>query len=247
MHYQYNYSKLHPLAAYDSTQRERKAKTIIAILQEIYTDTNKLKLLDVGASAGAIDNYLSNYLGEVTGIDIDEQAIEYAKINHQKSNLNFEIGDAMHLKFEESSFDIVICTQIYEHVPDPMLMMNEIYRVLKKGGVCYFAAGNRLVFNEPHYRLPMLSIMPKKLAHIYLQLMRRGETYFETHFTYWGLKKLVLNFQIRDFTVPMINNPSKYFIDYMLPPCSQKHRLAKFIARYFYWLLPTYIWILKKD
>ena len=40
----------------------------------------------------------------------------------------------MKLSFKENSFDIVICTHVYEHVPNSKKLFDEIYRVLKPGG-----------------------------------------------------------------------------------------------------------------
>lgn len=74
--------------------------------------------------------------------------------------------------------------------------MDEIYRVLRPGGVCFLAAGNRFVFMEAHYHLPFLSVIPKWMAHKYINLFKKADYYYETHLTYWGLKKLVSKFDI---------------------------------------------------
>ena len=80
---------------------------------------------------------MSEYFLSVIGIDIDEKAINSARDNFSKDNLSFDIGDAMELPYEDETFDIVISSHIYEHVPDTGKMMTEIYRVLKDDGVCY--------------------------------------------------------------------------------------------------------------
>ena len=69
-------------------------------------------------------------------------------------------------------------------------MMEEIRRVLTPGGVCYFAAGNRLTLMEPHYHLPLLSILPKTIGHIYVRLAGKANSYYETHLIIWGLRRL---------------------------------------------------------
>lgn len=96
----------------------------------------------------------------------------------------------MKLKFASESMDIIISSHVYEHVPDSKQMMKEIYRVLKPDGFCFFAAANRLMWNEPHYHLPLLSIFPKRIAHLYLRVLGKGNHYYETHLTYWGLKTI---------------------------------------------------------
>ena len=60
--------------------------------------------------------------------------------------------------------------------------MDEIHRMLKPGGVCYFSAGNRITLIEAHHKLPLLSVIPKKLAHYYLRIFTE-HNYFENHLT----------------------------------------------------------------
>lgn len=244
--YQYNFSA-NASSVFDTTNRELKAKTIIAVLSEYFNkNTNKLCLLDVGASSGIIDNFLADHFLSVTGIDIDEPAIKHATSVYSKQNLKFHIGDALKLTFEDNCFDVVVCAHVYEHVPDANVMMKEIYRVLKPGGVCYFGASNRLRWNEPHYNLPLLSVVPRVTSHIYIRLAKKAQYYHELHFSYWGLKKLASGFILHDYTGKLIKDPAAYKVDYMLPPNSLKTKMAKYLFRFFPWITPSYIWLLEK-
>ena len=245
--YQYNFSQL-PAGQYNVAGREKKAKTMISVLRE-YIDNplENLTLLDIGASVGIIDNYLASYFKLVIGIDLDYHAISQAKQLSNKKNLIFQVGDAMNLQFSNNTFDVVICSQVYEHVPNPEKMMREIHRVLKPGGVCYFAASNRFMLIEPHYNLPLLSVIPRPLAHLYVRLTKKADYYYELHYTYWGLKKLVESFKLIDYTEKLINNPIKYKIDYMLQPGSIKQKIVKLLIKFFPWISSGYIWLLEKQ
>ncbi|MFT5110986.1 MAG: SAM-dependent methyltransferase [Parasphingorhabdus sp.] len=244
--YQHNFSD-NSTAMFDAAGRRKKAGTMISVLSDFSSEPlDQLCALNVGGSAGIIDEYLSRYFLQVTGIDIDEKAILFAKENFQKQGLVFEFGDAMDMQYEPDSFDVVVCSQVYEHVPDAKILMSEIFRVLKPGGIVYFAAGNRIMVNEPHYNLPFLSIIPRPLAHLYMKLAGKGDFYHEKHFTYWGLRKLVGQFSMTDYTPNILRDPKKYKADYMIKPGSKKHKIATFIANYMIWLVPGYIWILKK-
>lgn len=246
--YQHAFSSLHGSVMYDKAERERKANTMLRILSDKLGEEHivAMSLLDVGASTGIIDSYLSQSFMQVTGIDIDKKAIAHAMETNSKEHLHFCIGDAMSLDFPNKSFDVVICSQVYEHVPDARRMMDEIYRVLKPEGVCYFAAGNRLSIDEHHHNLPFLSAIPRPLGHLYLRLAGKGKYYYEKHLSYWGLRSLVAKFDIIDYTGELIKNPEKFDAAYMLEPGSTKHKLAQFIVERFYWLCPGYIWLLKK-
>ena len=232
---------------HDLHGRERKARTMVAVLQDYFQHPlDHLTLLNVGGSTGIIDNFLAGHFQSVVGVDIDADAIEHAKQTYERENLTFENGDAMALKYPDNSFDVAVCSQVYEHVPDAGAMMEEIFRVLKPGGVCYFAANNRIMWNEPHYGLPLLSVVPRPLAHVYIRLARKASHYHELHLTYWGLRRLVRRFTIHDYTRRIISAPEKYATDYMVRPGTARGRIAVFIAKSLYWLMPGYIWILQK-
>ncbi|HQU15932.1 MAG: class I SAM-dependent methyltransferase [Gammaproteobacteria bacterium] len=234
-------------AMFDVDGRQHKARTMVAVLEDYFDGpVNQRSVLNVGGSAGIIDDYLSRHFKSVVGIDIDADAIEHAQRSFSNPNLTFEAGDAMNLRFAEGTFDVVISSQVYEHVPDAGKMMEEIYRVLKPGGVCYFAASNRLRWNEPHYDLPLLSVIPRPLAHLYMRLARKGDFYYEKHLSYWGLKRLIRRYSLLDYTRAVIERPERFATDYMIRPGSAKARLAAFVAKYFLWAAPGYIWVLRK-
>lgn len=245
--YQYNFSEMHRGAMYNRRSRERKAQTMVAVLKDYYgAGLKSLTLLDVGSSTGLIADYLADYFGGVIGVDIDRPAVEFAKATHQKDNLEFRLADSLKIDMPDSYFNAVICAQVYEHVPNAAMMMDEIYRILKPGGVCYFAAGNRLNIIEPHYHLPFLSLVPRPLAHVYVKWSGRGSFYYEKYLSYWSLKRLVHRFELIDYTRSIIENPKRFSADYMVTPGTTKARLARWIVKHALWLCPGYIWLLKK-
>ncbi len=244
--YQYNYSDIQP-SIFDSDKRLRKADTIVRVCQDFIGagDLSQLHLLDVGSSSGIIDNYLANHFGQVVGIDIDAPAMAHARASFSKENLCFMHGDAMHIDLPDNSIDVVVCTQIYEHVPDAHRMVEEIFRVLKPGGFCYFSGNNRVMFMEPHHRLPFLSLLPRSWAHRYVRVTGKGTHYHELHFSYWALKRLCEKFNITDYSRRAIAEPEKFGVSYMITPRTLKWRVAKAIATYMPWVAPA-MWILQK-
>jgi 2-polyprenyl-3-methyl-5-hydroxy-6-metoxy-1,4-benzoquinol methylase len=145
--YQSNFSELYPEAAIPEARR-RKAVTILRVIEDYFgagIELSSLRVLDVGASTGVMDRVLAEHFGYVLGLDIDRAAIERAMVANDLANLEFRVGNGLALDIPAESFDVVICAHVYEHVPDPDRLLSEIWRVLKPGGLCYFAAGNRPV------------------------------------------------------------------------------------------------------
>jgi len=245
--YQLNYSDLQS-DTYNELTRAAKARKIIRILEDYYSgnNLNNKILLDVGSSTGYITNILSQHFNFTVGIDIDEKGVSFSQEKFSGSKLKFLVQDSMNIQFPDNTFDVVNCTQIYEHVPDDRQMMREIYRILKPGGICFFAAGNRIVLMEPHYKLPLLSIFPKFLSHKYVKLFKKADFYYETHRTYWGLRKLVSDFEVTDYTLKVIRDPVRFHATEMISDGSVSQKFFLAILKVAYWICPTYLWILKK-
>jgi len=245
--YQDNFSEIFPEAAYSFDLRERKARTMLAVLKDfVKTDVRRMTLLDLGSSTGIIAHYLACHFGRVMGVDVDRSAVHFAWQTSKRSNLSFGLVDGMNLAFKHNMFDVVICAHIYEHVSDPVKLLEQIYRVLKPGGLCYFAADNRLWWWEPHYRLPFLAWLPRLMAHHYLRLAGKGDFYEERLLSRRSLRRLVGKFAVIDYTPKIIRNPNLFYADYMLREGSVKFKFANLVVKYAYWLCPGYIWLLQK-
>ena len=94
----------------------------------------KLRLLDVGCSSGVLTAAIAETLPKATiiGLDSYRQAIIFARSKYP--HIDFKIGDAHKLPFQDKAFDLVICTETLEHLVDPKQALVEIKRVLKKDG-----------------------------------------------------------------------------------------------------------------
>lgn len=101
--------------------------------------TKNGKLLDVGCSTGYDSFELAKRHGyHVVGIDINKASIEVA--NEIKDILNFRNVsflnmDILHNDFQDEEFDIIIMLETLEHLKNTHRTIEEINRILKKGGV----------------------------------------------------------------------------------------------------------------
>jgi SAM-dependent methyltransferase len=245
--YQSHLSYEYPILK-DVEGRTQKFKKILSVIQDFHPETRSLICIDIGCSSGIITSLLGEHFKLAIGLDIDQEAIRYAKIHSLSSRVDFLIGDSMALPFNDESVDVIVCNHVYEHVPESKRLMDEIHRVLNKDGFCYFAAGNRYVLIEGHYHLPFLSWFPKSLAHLYLKLIRKGKFYYEEHLSLRSLRQLVNRFRVYDYTLRIIRDPERFHATDLFNQRRWMYQLLRWIAPYFYWLIPTYVWVLtKKD
>jgi len=100
-----------------------------------------LYFLDSGCGTGwAVRRVASlvNQRGEFYGIDISPNMIEKAKEHSQEySKTYFNKANAGALPFQDTFFDLIICTNSFHHYLHPVRALQEIFRVLKPGGRIY--------------------------------------------------------------------------------------------------------------
>jgi SAM-dependent methyltransferase len=72
----------------------------------------------------------------VAGCDIAERILETARATAARAGLTPELvrANVESLPFEDGAFDLVLCTQVLEHVVDPSAVLRELARVLEPGG-----------------------------------------------------------------------------------------------------------------
>jgi len=90
-------------------------------------------LLDVGCNGGGNAMLLQEQKNcYVKGIDIMPELVESAV----KRGVFAEVGEAEDLtRFKNNMFDVVVCSEVLEHLFDPMPAIKEAYRVLNEGGL----------------------------------------------------------------------------------------------------------------
>jgi 2-polyprenyl-6-hydroxyphenyl methylase/3-demethylubiquinone-9 3-methyltransferase len=101
------------------------------------------RVLDIGCGAGFLGNYLAQRGHAVTGIDAAQDALAVARLHDVSGQARYVQGDALHLPFENGSFDVVCALDFLEHVEDPDRAIDEAARVLAPGGSFFFHTFNR--------------------------------------------------------------------------------------------------------
>lgn len=127
-------------------------KTLFSCLKDLQIRS----VLDAGCGEGFILSECKNRnIGShLEGIDFSEAALDIGK--KMFPYLDLKKGDIYDLSYENNSFDLVICTEVMEHLEKPDKVVDEIVRVSKR--YCLFS-----VPNEPFFMISNL-LRGKNLA-----------------------------------------------------------------------------------
>lgn len=89
------------------------------------------RVLEVGCGAGHV---LERFAGTArTGVDLSEGMVARAR-RRLGRDVTLLRASADRLPFPAGSFDVVLCTEVLEHVPDPRAVLAELLRVVAPGG-----------------------------------------------------------------------------------------------------------------
>ncbi len=113
------------------------------------------KLLEIGCGMGSDTAEWAKRGLAVTAIDLTEPALECTKLRFKLCGLraNFILGNAESLEFPDNTFDIVYSFGVLHHSPDTGKTIEEVRRVLKKGGLTLIMLYHRRSLNYLVHRL----------------------------------------------------------------------------------------------
>jgi ubiquinone/menaquinone biosynthesis C-methylase UbiE len=135
-----------------TTQNPAQKFLINNFLKTFLNEAKKLSpqsILDVGCGEGfTLEKLRENKIGkELMGIDFSKSAIEIGKKMHP--SLTLKQGTIYHIPLKPNSFDLIICSEVLEHLKYPEKALQELVRVTKKN--CIIS-----VPNEPWFMLANL-------------------------------------------------------------------------------------------
>lgn len=160
---------------------ERFNIKIVALIKNavknLKLQTGKVSFLDAGCGEGFIDSIIYNNINDISlkGLEYTEEALNIArKMNPQAEYIQ---GDIYNMPFEDNSADIVICTEVLEHLEKPEQAVRELLRVSRRYILLtvpnepWFCMGNLIALKN-------VSRLGNPIDHI-------------NHWTYGGFKKFV--------------------------------------------------------
>jgi len=166
----------------------RTMEALPVLLRHRPTESD-LPLVDIGCGMGSTV-MLAHHLGvPATGIEPGVGELTLARERWGAAGFSsptpFLRGSGEHLPFAGGRASAVLLHDVLEHVADWKAVLGEARRILMPGGVMYIKGPSYAVrFTEPHYRVPWLPLLPRRVARSYLSLLGRQTGYYEDHIHY---------------------------------------------------------------
>lgn len=152
------------------------------------------RILDIGCGTGVISGEFKKIGSDVIGIEPSEIACNHAK-NRLTKVLCGGYEDHTH-EFSDSSFDIIFAFHVIEHVNNPNDLLDEIARMLKRGGMA--------IISTPDFEGPLAKKYGKKFR-LYND---------PTHISLFGMVGLIKSLESRSLSINKIDQPfleTKFF------------------------------------
>lgn len=127
----------------------QRADALVRIVRQV-VPADGATVLDLGCGDGLFSHLLAQQQLNVIGVDLERSAIEQARAKTQAERSagrapEFHVSDGGALPFDDGSMHAVALFDVIEHLPNPIALLREVVRVLRRGG--------RLVLSTPAWQL----------------------------------------------------------------------------------------------
>lgn len=129
---------------FDSVMNEYDIQRRLEVLIEDFlcdVDLHYRLVLDAGCGTGRATRALAARGAHVVALDL---GLNLARYTRSRLHVPAVAGSILTLPFNTSTFDVVLSSEVIEHVSDPLAAVEELYRVLKPAGHLVLSTPNRL-------------------------------------------------------------------------------------------------------
>lgn len=201
------------------------------------------RVLDIGCGDAGVLIAFAEEGAATAGIELDEKSLERARVRAEEHGVQVDLrrGIAEELPWADGSFDLVILDNVLEHVTDREKTLREIHRVLAPEGLLYMVTPKPLsaysLWNDPHYDLAGLVLMPRSMQIWYFERVRGGgEGTYDVGIipTRWRLRRM-----LKEARFHTVVSPRELWVHYLRNRIARpeevrpglKRRLAGYFAR----------------
>jgi 2-polyprenyl-3-methyl-5-hydroxy-6-metoxy-1,4-benzoquinol methylase len=124
---------------------------------------NNGRLLEVGFGSGEMLQGMQQKGWIAEGIDFDPNAVS----NALSKGLNVRLGSLAEQHYADNTFDAIVMSHVLEHVHDPLQLLKECHRVLKRGGKLISITPNTLSFGHRVYKQNYLHLDPPRHLNLF--------------------------------------------------------------------------------
>jgi ubiquinone/menaquinone biosynthesis C-methylase UbiE len=215
------------------------------------------RVLDVGCGDAGVIIAFAESGARGAGLELDQKSLARGQLRAQEHGVDLLLAAAVAeaLPFPDASLDLVILDNVLEHVTDRPGTLAEINRVLRPGGLLYQVTPKPFslysLWNDPHYDLAGLVLLPRKLQIFYFEKIRGGGvgTYDVGVIpTRWRIRRL-----LKDAGFTTLVSPRELWVNYLRDRISRpdevrpgiKRKLATWLSRRrwaFESALPRWFW-----
>jgi ubiquinone/menaquinone biosynthesis C-methylase UbiE/uncharacterized coiled-coil protein SlyX len=130
-------------------------------------------VLDVASGSGYGTALLARTAKQVYGVDISQNAVDYATAQYGAANIEFITGAGDDLPLDDASVDVVVSFETIEHIAAYKTFLSEVTRVLKSDGMFIVSTPNDLEFTPGnHFHLhqfgedELTNLLRKQFKHV---------------------------------------------------------------------------------
>jgi len=106
------------------------------VLDDMGEDLRGKSILDVPAGSGFTSSILKKHGADVHAYDLFPEFFKLDGVECKKIDLSYKLA------IDDDSMDMIICQEGIEHLPNPLLLLQEFNRILKKGGTLILTTPN---------------------------------------------------------------------------------------------------------
>lgn len=194
--------------AHNAGTRYTFTRRMEGVLQLLPALSAESQVLEIGCGAGLLCLWLAQQAHRVVGTDISFFVLDFARQVQQylqQRNVLFQMSDAECLPFGDNTFDVVMCSEVLEHLLHPETALREMRRVVKPTGTVVLSTPCAVSLSDlamDLFRVFHPHIEAEKDVHFdkktYLATRRQGEqvteeTFVRVHlrFRYADLSEMV--------------------------------------------------------
>jgi len=169
---------------------------IVSLIKKHYIDLKGKTILDVGCGDGVLSYLLCKDGALVSGIDNSDIAIQYAKERTSGLGIDFQCVSAYDLPWEDEYFDVVVSSDVIEHVEDVNRFLCNINRVVKSGGTIVISTPIRFT-ETPIDKMHVVEWFPEEFKQLIMEYFPKS-TFYKTHPLFW-MEMMQYSFRLRKF------------------------------------------------